>query len=31
MFVTPAPGYKVPRVWGILDRATGNEEGRQVI
>lgn len=20
MFVTPSPGYKVPRIWGILDR-----------
>ena len=20
LFVTPAPGYKIPRVWGILDR-----------
>jgi hypothetical protein len=22
LFVVPAPGYKVPRVWGILDRAS---------
>ncbi len=22
MFVTPSPGYKVPRIWGILDRET---------
>lgn len=23
MFVTPAPGFKVPRVWGVLDRQEG--------
>lgn len=26
MLVTPAPGYKVPRVWGILDRQQEDEK-----
>jgi hypothetical protein len=28
LFVTPAPGYKVPRVWGILDREQDKEQGK---
>ncbi|MCB1131668.1 MAG: hypothetical protein KDN05_11095, partial [Verrucomicrobiae bacterium] len=26
LFVTPAPGYKVPRVWSILDRPGGKDD-----
>ena len=26
LFVTPAPGFKVPRVWGILDRQAKEEQ-----
>lgn len=29
MFVTPAPGYKVPRIWGILDKETDRKEEKQ--
>lgn len=29
MFVTPAPGYKVPRVWGILDRPDSEAEEKK--
>lgn len=29
MFVTPAPGYNVPRVWGILDRSLSEAEDKK--
>lgn len=27
LFITPTPGFKVPRVWGILDRETERKKG----